>query len=138
MIRGMTIRRSDPKREFPSIQAAYQLHKNAAITPEQNTAAELIANSDPAGGQFVRVTVAADGKLLSVEDEVALADVPAAVRQTIQAQATGGKLGTLEMVTEDGKTTFEAKVEKDGKKLEITIAPDGKITGTEDVTKEKD
>lgn len=89
-------------------------------------------------GKKSEITVAADGKLLTVEDEVALADVPAAVRQTIQAQATGGKLGTLEKVTEDGETTFEAKVEKDGKKLEITMAPDGKITGTEDVTKEKD
>jgi uncharacterized membrane protein YkoI len=89
-------------------------------------------------GKKSEITVAADGKLLSVEEEVVLADVPSAVRHTMETQATGGKLGTLEKVTEDGKTVFEAKVEKGGKRLEITVAPDGKITGTEDVTKEKE
>lgn len=90
------------------------------------------------GGKKSEITVAADGKLLSVEEEVALADVPVAVRQTIEAQAAGGKAGTLEKVTEDGETTFEAKVQKGGKRLEITVTPDGKLTRTEDVTKEKD
>ena len=90
------------------------------------------------GGKKSEITVTPDGKLLSVEEVVALADAPAAVRQTLEAQATGGKMGTVEKVTEDGKMTFETKVEKDGKKLEITVAPDGKVAGTEDVTKEKE
>jgi uncharacterized membrane protein YkoI len=89
-------------------------------------------------GKKSEVTVDADGKLMSLEEVVALADVPVTVRQTLELQAVGGKMGTLEKVTEDGKTTFEAKIEKDGKRSEITVTPDGKIAGTEDVTKEKD
>jgi beta-lactamase superfamily II metal-dependent hydrolase len=45
----------------PSIQAAYQLHKNAATGDDDNTASALIANGDPAGGQFIRVNVAPGG-----------------------------------------------------------------------------
>jgi len=61
----------DPKtvellRSIPSIKAAYQLHKNAVTKPEQNTDPQLIANSDPVGGQFIRVTVAPDGTRFSV------------------------------------------------------------------------
>ncbi len=61
----------DPKtvrllKSIPSIQAAYQLHKNAATPAESNTDPALIANSDPAGGQFIRVTIAADGARFTV------------------------------------------------------------------------
>ena len=52
---------------LPSIQAAYQLHKNAATTAEQNTESELIANSEPAGGEFIHVTVKPDGSSYSVQ-----------------------------------------------------------------------
>ena len=48
-------------RGLPSLKALYQLHKNAATSAEENAPAEFIANRDPAGGQFIRVSVAADG-----------------------------------------------------------------------------
>ena len=37
-------------KSIPSIQAAYQLHKNAATGAAENTDPALIANTDPAGG----------------------------------------------------------------------------------------
>jgi competence protein ComEC len=46
---------------LPSLKALYQLHKNAATPPSSNTDPALIANSDPAGGQFIRATVTPDG-----------------------------------------------------------------------------
>jgi competence protein ComEC len=53
-------------RSIPSIKAAYQLHKNAATGPEDNTAAALIANKGPEGGQFIHVSVTPDGARFSV------------------------------------------------------------------------
>lgn len=53
-------------RTIPSIQAAYQLHKNAATAAADNTDPTLIANTDPAGGQFIAVQVAPDGGSYSV------------------------------------------------------------------------
>ena len=54
-------------RSIPSIKAAYQLHRNAATSPEDNTDPSLIANSDPAGGQFIHVSVTPDGSKFSVQ-----------------------------------------------------------------------
>jgi beta-lactamase superfamily II metal-dependent hydrolase len=53
-------------KQTPSIKAAYQLHRNAATKPEENTDPALIANTDPAGGQFIQVNVSADGKSYQV------------------------------------------------------------------------
>jgi beta-lactamase superfamily II metal-dependent hydrolase len=53
-------------RTIPSIEAAYQLHKNAATGADDNTSADLIANPDPAGGRFIHVSVASDGSRFTV------------------------------------------------------------------------
>lgn len=48
-------------KSIDSIRASYQLHKNAATGAEDNTDPALIANTDPAGGQFIHVWVPPDG-----------------------------------------------------------------------------
>lgn len=53
-------------REVPSIEAAYQLHKNVATSAADNADPALIANRDPAGGQFIKVTVTPDGSSYTV------------------------------------------------------------------------
>ncbi len=53
-------------RTIPSIQAAYQLHRNAQTGPEDNTDPELIANTDEAGGEFIALTVEPGGTRYSV------------------------------------------------------------------------
>ncbi len=53
-------------REIPSLRAAYQLHRNAATGESDNTTADLIANSEPSGGRYVRVSVATDGSTFKV------------------------------------------------------------------------
>jgi beta-lactamase superfamily II metal-dependent hydrolase len=54
-------------RSIPSIQAAYQLHKNAATADGDNTDPSLIANKDAAGGEFIRVRVVPDGTRFTVQ-----------------------------------------------------------------------
>ena len=51
----------------PSIQAAYQLHKNAATSDADNTDPSLIANKTPEGGEFIHLTVAPDGSKYAVK-----------------------------------------------------------------------
>jgi len=46
---------------IPSIQAAYQLHKNVSTDQAVNVPPEQIANADPAGGQLIHVSVQPDG-----------------------------------------------------------------------------
>jgi competence protein ComEC len=54
-------------RSIPSIQAAYQLHKNAATSADENTDPALIANAEKSSGQFIHVSVAPDGSSYSVQ-----------------------------------------------------------------------
>jgi beta-lactamase superfamily II metal-dependent hydrolase len=54
-------------KSIPSIQAAYQLHRNIATSESDNTDPSLIANKSPAGGTFIRVRVAADGSRFQVQ-----------------------------------------------------------------------
>ena len=84
-------------------------------------------------GKKSEVTLLPSGKLLSTEEEVALADIPEPARKTINAQAEGGKVLSTEKVFEKGKTAYEAVIEKGGKKTEITVAPGGKLVATEAV-----
>lgn len=61
----------DPKavallKSVPSLEALYQLHRNAATSASDNTDASLIANEPDKGGQFIRATVAPDGATFQV------------------------------------------------------------------------
>jgi len=52
---------------IPSIQAAYQLHRNADTNASENTAPGLIANKVEAGGEFIHVRVEPDGSKFTVQ-----------------------------------------------------------------------
>jgi beta-lactamase superfamily II metal-dependent hydrolase len=54
-------------KSIPTLKAAYQLHKNAATSAAENTSPELIANRDPAGGQFIHASVEPDGSRFTVQ-----------------------------------------------------------------------
>ncbi len=54
-------------REVPSIQAAYQLHKNAATAASDNADPGRIANAKPEGGRFIKVSVEPDGSSYTVQ-----------------------------------------------------------------------
>jgi competence protein ComEC len=52
---------------IPSIQAAYQLHRNAKTSDADNTDPSLIVNTDEEGGKFLHVAVAPDGSRFRVQ-----------------------------------------------------------------------
>lgn len=54
-------------RAVSSIQAAYQLHRNAVTSDEDNTEPSLIANKDGSDGEFIRVRVVPDGSKFAVQ-----------------------------------------------------------------------
>ena len=54
-------------KSISSIQAAYQLHKNADTSASENTAPGLIANKSVAGGEFIHVRVEPDGSKFTVQ-----------------------------------------------------------------------
>jgi competence protein ComEC len=54
-------------KSIPSIKAAYQLHKNADTSAEDNTDPALIANHDEKGGEYICVRVEPDGSKFTVQ-----------------------------------------------------------------------
>jgi hypothetical protein len=73
------------------------------------------------------VTIAPDGTVLEIEEEVALASLPAAVREGLQQGAGAGKIGKVESLTKKGVlVAYEAHVLTGTKRSEVQVGPDGK------------
>jgi hypothetical protein len=101
-------------------------------------------------GKEAEVKLADDGMVVEVDATVDMNSLPAAVTQTIKAQNAEVKeidknieYAQLKYVKLDTpKTYYEVDINKDGKKIEMEIAPDGKIlkqeAGKEECNKEKD
>lgn len=56
-----------------------------------------------------------------------LSQVPQKVQQAIQAYATPVEIKEITKGDVDGKTAYEFAIEKNGRKSEVAIAPDGKV-----------
>ncbi len=72
------------------------------------------------------VSIAPDGRVLEVEDEIALSALPDAVRGALEKQAAGGTITKVESLTKHGAiVAYEAHVRTDTKRTEIQVGPDG-------------
>ena len=65
----------------------------------------------------------AAGAIVEIEEETAIDAVPAPVRAALEAR---GKVGKVETVTKGRTVTYEAVVEKNGKKSEVAVNAAGK------------
>jgi len=73
------------------------------------------------------VTIAADGSVLEIEEEVALDSLPESVRTGLRQLAGSGKITKVESLTKRGAiVAFEAQVRTGTKRSEIQVGPDGK------------
>ncbi|MEO5915256.1 MAG: PepSY-like domain-containing protein [Luteolibacter sp.] len=107
------------------------------------------------GKQKLEHKFSPDGKLVETEEATALADVPAAVRTTIEGRAGAHKILEVVQVTADGKKFYEADIqtEKGTEEVKVSLAgefvsralepaepkedADGDKDGNEDEEKEK-
>jgi uncharacterized membrane protein YkoI len=76
-------------------------------------------------GHSKDITFDDHGTIVSVEEEIALDQIPAAARTAIEKAAGTGKTSEVEKVTEGGKTFYEAQVNKGGKKFEVKVDASG-------------
>lgn len=73
------------------------------------------------------VTIAADGSVLEVEEQVALDSLPEAVRTGLRQLAGAGRITNAESLTKGGTlVAYEAHVRTGTKRSEIQVGPDGK------------
>src|SRR5216683_7977812 len=73
------------------------------------------------------VTIAPDGSVLEIEEEIGLDSLPAAVREGLQQKVGSGKITKVESLTKHGAiVAYEAHVLAGTKRSEIQVGPDGK------------
>ena|SRR5205823_2706565 len=79
---------------------------------------------------------------LSAEEEneqtVKMSDLPAAVQTTIKDKAGTNEIEKIEKKTEEGKTVYEAVVNKSGKEWSIEVDANGKFLKQYEESKEKE
>jgi hypothetical protein len=77
-------------------------------------------------GRSRDVTIAPDGHVLEVEDEVPQDELPAPVREAIQKRAGSATVLKVESLTKGGKlVAYEAHVRNGAKRSEIQVGPNG-------------
>jgi len=79
------------------------------------------------------VLIAADGTVAEVEEEIDFASVPKPVQATFERAADdAGKVHGVEAVSKGGKLAYyEGRVQKNGKKSEVMVRPDGTLVPKE-------
>jgi uncharacterized membrane protein YkoI len=78
-------------------------------------------------GKHVELSANADGKILSLEQEVDLAKTPKPVQNGIKQNSGNGKIGKVKKVTEDGEVTFVAEISEGTKKYSLEFNPAGEL-----------
>ena len=78
-------------------------------------------------GKSRDVLIDPSGAVVEIEDEVSLDSLPAAAREAIQKSAGDGKILKVESVRKGTSVTYEATVQKAGKKSEIAVKADGTV-----------
>jgi uncharacterized membrane protein YkoI len=77
-------------------------------------------------GRSRDVTIAPDGAVLEIEDQVDLNELPAAVREALRKKAAAGTIIKVESLIKHGSlVAYEAQVKKDNKKWEVQVGPAG-------------
>ena len=68
------------------------------------------------------------GAVVEIEEEVAIASLPPAVKAQLEKQAGHGKIGMVESLTKNGVFVgYEAHVRTGKKRSEIKVGPDGQL-----------
>ena len=78
-------------------------------------------------GREVEVKVAADGALISREEEITMAELPEAVRKAVEKELAGAKPKEIERELKGGVVTYEIEYIAGGKEVEVKFAEDGTV-----------
>jgi hypothetical protein len=78
-------------------------------------------------GHSKDISMATDGSIVEIEEQVAMDSLSADVKAGLQAKAGKGKILKVESLTKKDKlVAYEAQVDTNGKKSEVQVGPDGK------------
>jgi hypothetical protein len=82
-------------------------------------------------GHGYDVTVTSTGKIVVIEKEITLKELPKAVSKALNAKYPKAKVKSVAEVTEDDEVTYEVTLTVQGKELEAIFSPSGKFLDEE-------
>ncbi len=114
----------------PAVQAAVKEQSRGAqirgLAKETEKGQTFYEVELKVNGHNKDVLIDESGKVVSVEEQVPLDSLPAAVKAEIQKQAGKGRIALIESVTRDGTLAYyEAQIKGGGRKREVKVSPDG-------------
>ena len=84
-------------------------------------------------GRTKEVLLDPDGKVVALEEQIAMEALPSAAKAGIEREAGDGKVVKVESITKgDAIDGYEAHIKRDGKLTEIRVGPDGKLITREE------
>jgi hypothetical protein len=84
-------------------------------------------------GHSKDVSIAPDGTINEIEEQVFLDKLPSGIRDALQKKAGAGKITKVESLTKRGRlVAYEAQVNTGGKRSEIQVGPDGESLAHEE------
>jgi len=89
-------------------------------------------------GKVVEITLTEDGKIVELETEITVADLPKAVTEAFEKKYPKATVTKVEEVIAGEKTKYELLITFGEKKLEVSFDPKGAFIEEEDKSKEKD
>ncbi len=92
------------------------------------------------GKTTIEVTVTPEGKIVSIEKEITVKDLPKAVAETLESKYPKATIKKVEeIIKEDKLTAYEVLlVTAEKKALEVVFSPEGKVVSEEKKDNDKD
>jgi len=122
------IKRSDlPPAVEKTVAAQSQGATIRGFSTEKENGQTLYELEMTVNGHSKDISMAPDGSIVEVEEQVALDSLSPEVKAGLQAKAGKGKILKVESLTKKDKlVAYEAQVDTNGKKSEVQVGPDGK------------
>jgi hypothetical protein len=112
----------------PAVEAAFKAAYPSAtinnVSKEKEGGQEIYEVESVDRGLHRDLNYKADGTVVTMEEEVAEADLPAVVATAIKTRYPKATITKREKLTEGGKTSFEVQLK--GGPSEVVLTPDGK------------
>ena len=113
----------------PAVQQAVAEHSKGAtlrgLSTETTDGQRVYEAELQVNGRTKDVTFDATGAVVSLEEEIAIDQIPAGARAAIEKTTGNGKVRRVEAVTRKGTTYYEAQIRKGGRNSEVKVTASG-------------
>lgn len=110
-----------------TVQEETKKAKLVGLAQEEEDGKTVYEAETKIDGRTRDLIIDAAGKVIEVEEEVAIGSIPAGARAAIEKATAGNKIERVESVTKGGTTDYEASFTRNGKKSEVVVTSDGTI-----------